>query len=218
MLVLALGWGTWQSFIVSNRVAARWGDLKNYEEDSSAQSRFWSWEFCKRVGLGRPLGGGFNLYSIAAYRRFYPEFLERWPGKVWVCHSMWMEFLAEHGILGFLLGTGLIVSCLLSARRLSRQAQRQRTDRRVGDLAPMLGVAFVGFAIGGTFLDVAYHELFYQLIAMVIIAKSLWRQGTRPAVEDDNQIEPRSRTQVRMEAATKRGRRIEAPRVPVAGS
>ena len=82
----------------------------------------------------------------------------------------------------------------------------------------MLGVAFVGFAIGGTFLDVAYHELFYQLIAMVIIAKSLWRQGTRPAVEDDNQVEPRSRTEVTKKPATKRGRRIEAPRVPVAGS
>jgi probable O-glycosylation ligase (exosortase A-associated) len=218
VLVLAIGAVTWQSFIVSKRVAARWDTLQNYEEDSSAQSRFWSWEFCRRVGLGRPLGGGFNLYSIAAYRRFYPEFLARWPGKVWVCHSMWMEFLAEHGILGFLLGTGLIVSCLLSARRLSRQAQRQRTDRRVADLAPMLGVAFVGFAIGGTFLDVAYHELFYQLIALVIIAKSLFRQGTRPAVEGDNQVEPRSRTQVTMKPATKRVPSDRGTRVPVAGS
>ena len=82
----------------------------------------------------------------------------------------------------------------------------------------MLIVAFGAFIIGGTFLDVTYHELLYQLVAMVIIAKALSRQGTQMAVQDDDQIEPRSRTQVRMEAATKRGRRIEAPRVPVAGS
>jgi putative inorganic carbon (HCO3(-)) transporter len=199
VLLLAVGGVTWQSFFVSDRVAARWDTLVNYEEDSSAQSRFWSWEFCKRAGLGRPFGGGFELYSIEAYLRFYPEFVERWPGKVWVCHSMWMELLAEHGILGFLLGTGLIASCLLSLRRLSREAQRQRTQTRVGDLAPMLVVSFVGFMTGGTFLDVAYHELFYQLVAMVIIARALWRQRTQPAVEAD----ARRSTEVRAEAAIK---------------
>src|SRR5262249_21849119 len=81
VLAMAVGGVTFQSFFVSNRVAARWGDLVNYEEDSSAQARFWSWEFCKRVGLGRPFGGGFDLYSTEAYLRFYPEFVEQWPGK-----------------------------------------------------------------------------------------------------------------------------------------
>jgi putative inorganic carbon (HCO3(-)) transporter len=188
VLAVAVGGVTWQSFFVSDRVAARWDALVNYQEDSSAESRFWSWEFCKRVGLARPFGGGFDLYSTEAYLRYYPEFVERWPGKVWVCHSVWMQFLAEHGILGFLLGIGLIVSCLFSLRRLSREAQRQRTQTQVGDFAPMLVVAFVGFMTGGTFLNVAYHELFYQLVAMVIIAKALWRQGTQPVVEAHDQV------------------------------
>lgn len=203
VLLLAVGGVTRQSFFVSDRVAARWDALVNYEEDSSAQSRFWSWEFCKRVGLARPFGGGFNLYSIEAYLRFYPEFVERWPGKVWVCHSMWMEFLAEHGVLGFVLGVGLIVSCLFSLRQLSREARRQRTQTRVSELAPMLIVAFVGFMTGGTFLDVAYHELFYQLVAMVIVAGALWRQSTQRAVDSGNQVEPGRSTELRMQAAIK---------------
>jgi probable O-glycosylation ligase (exosortase A-associated) len=194
MLVLVLGAGAyiWQDRIVSDRLAARWDTLVNYEEDSSAQSRFWNWEFCRRVGLARPFGGGFDLYTPEAYLRYYPEFAIRWPGKVWVCHSVWMEFLAEHGILGFILGPGLIVSCVLSLRRLSREAARTR----VGELAPMVAVAFVAFITGGTFLDVAYHELLYQLIAMVIIAKTLWRQGAVSAVEGDDRAAP-SPAQVR---------------------
>jgi len=195
VLVLAIG-GVTQSFVVSNRVTARWNDLQNWEEESSAQSRFWNWAFCSRVGLGRPFGGGFELYSIAAYRRFYPEFLERWPGKVWVCHSMWMQFLAEHGILGFLLGTGLIASCLLSLRRLSREARRKRIQTRLAHLAPMLMVAFGAFITGGTFLDVTYDELLYQLVAMVIIAGDLLRRAAQGAVQGDDQIllNPKART------------------------
>jgi probable O-glycosylation ligase (exosortase A-associated) len=199
VVVLAIGGVIWQSFFVSDRVAERWDTLVNYQEDSSAQSRFWSWEFCKRVGLARPFGGGFDLYSTEAYLRYYPEFVERWPGKVWVCHSMWLEFLAEHGVLGFLLGIGLIVSCLFSLWRLRREAQRQRTQMRVGELAPMLMVAFVGFMTGGTFLDVAYHELFYQLVAMVIIAGAVWRKSTQPVAEAD----ARRNTEMRVEIATK---------------
>jgi probable O-glycosylation ligase (exosortase A-associated) len=189
VLAVAVGWFIWQDQFVSDRLAARWDTLVNFQEDSSAQSRFWNWEFCRRVGLARPFGGGFDLYSTEAYLRFYPEFAIRWPGKVWVCHSMWMEFLAEHGALGFLFGVGLIVSCLLSLRRLSREAW-ERTQTRVGELAPMLGAAFVAFMTGGTFLDVAYHELLYQLIAMVIIAKALWRQGAQSAREGDHQAMP----------------------------
>ncbi len=187
-LTLAVAAVAWQDSLVSDRVAARWDALANYQEDSSAESRFWSWEFCRRVGLARPFGGGFEFYSTEAYLRFYPEFVERWPGKVWVCHNTWMELLAEHGILGFLLWIGLIASCLLSLRRLSREARGHRTPTRTKELPPMLGVAFVGFMTGGTFLDVAYHELFYQLIAMVIIAKTSWRHGAQSEVEADNQV------------------------------
>ncbi len=187
-LTLGIGAVVWQGSLVSDRVAARWDELVNYEQDSSAQSRFWNWEFCRRVGLARPFGGGFDLYSTEAYLRFYPEFVERWPGKVWVCHSMWMELLAEHGILGFVLWIGLIASCLLSLRRLSRDGRGQRIPTRTKELAPMLGIAFVAFMTGGTFLDVAYLELLYQLIAMVIIAKTLLRQGARSVGEGDNQV------------------------------
>jgi probable O-glycosylation ligase (exosortase A-associated) len=185
-VVLAVAIGiTWQNWLVSDRVTARYETLANWGEDSSAESRLWSWEFCRRVGLARPFGGGFELYTTGAYLRFYPEFVERWPGKVWVCHSMWMELLAEHGIVGCFLGIGLMASCLLSLRRLSREARSHQVRTRVGELAPMLAVAFGGFMVGGTFLDVAYHELLYQLIAVVIIAKAVWRQGTQRAEEGD---------------------------------
>jgi hypothetical protein len=52
----------------------------------------------------------------------------------------------------------------------------------------MLGVAFVAFMTGGTFLDIAYHELLYQVIAMVIISKAVLRWEIRPTVEANHQV------------------------------
>jgi hypothetical protein len=54
--------------LLPERVVNRYDNLQNYEQEQSAQSRFWSWTFCTRVGLGNPLsGGGFDYYSLQAY-------------------------------------------------------------------------------------------------------------------------------------------------------
>ena len=42
--------------VMPQRLLNRYDQLVNYEQDDSAESRFWNWEFCKRVGMaGRSL-------------------------------------------------------------------------------------------------------------------------------------------------------------------
>ncbi len=160
-----------------DRVSNRYDDLKNYQEESSAVSRLWNWEFCKRVGLAHPLhGGGFNFYSLESYARYYPEFLERWPGKVWTCHSTWMTILGEHGILAFLLWISLLLSALFSLRRLVTLA-RDRPDREWAvAFAKCLQIAIVTYLIVATFVDAGYFDMFYELLASIVIAKEILRR------------------------------------------
>ena len=158
------------------RIVNRYDDLQNYEQDQSAQSRFWNWEFCTRVGLGNPLyGGGFDYYSLQAYVLYFPEFLKRWPGKVWSCHSMWFTVLGEHGLPGMTLWLWLMGSCLLSIRRLRAWAKEDQDSLWLHHADMLLG-AFVAYMVGGTFLDVAYFDLFYQLVAVVIVSKECIKQ------------------------------------------
>ena len=160
-----------------DRVNNRYDDLKNYQEESSAVSRLWNWEFCKRVGFAHPLhGGGFNFYSLESYARYYPEFLERWPGKVWTCHSTWMTILGEHGILAFLLWISLLLSALFSLRRLVTLA-RDRPDREWAvAFAKCLQIAIVTYLIVATFVDAGYFDMFYELLASIVIAKEILRR------------------------------------------
>jgi putative inorganic carbon (HCO3(-)) transporter len=162
----------WVPQIVSNEMTNRYGTLVNYEEDASAESRFWNWEFCRRVGTANPLtGAGFGFYSEEAYVRYYPEFLTRWPGKVWSCHNMWLSVLAEHGLIAFMLWVGLLASCFLSLRRIRAYGRAHEGLSWMTDYADMLQITLVGFMVMGTFVDFAYYEVYYQLVAVVVIIK-----------------------------------------------
>jgi putative inorganic carbon (HCO3(-)) transporter len=157
--------------LLPERVVERYGDLQNYEQEGSAQSRFWNWAFCTRVGLGNLLyGGGFDFYSLRAYFQYFPEFQEHNPGKVWSCHSMWFTVLGEHGLPGMTLWLLLIGSCLSSIRHIWVLARKEQ-DHLWFHHADMLFGAFVAYMVAGTFLDVAYFDLFYQLVAVVIVSK-----------------------------------------------
>ena len=166
--------------ITPKRLTARYDSLVDYEDDSSAQSRFWNWEFCKRVGLSRPLtGAGFDYYSIKLYAVYYPEFLERWPGRSWSCHSIWLAMFSEHGIIGFGSWLTLIISTLVSLRRIRSISMNRADIAWASDCAEKVQIALVSFLIVGTFLDAAQFDLFYYLIGFTIMLK----EQVRLAVE-----------------------------------
>ena len=158
------------------KVVERYDLLVNYEEESSAQSRFWNWECCKRVGFAHPLtGGGFDFYSKEIYEKYFPEFLERWPDKVWTCHSMWYTMFSNHGFPGLFLWIGLIGSCFLSLRQIHSFGKTHAKTMCFIYYAEMLQVALVAFMVVGTFLDAAYFDMFYYLVAAIIIIKERMR-------------------------------------------
>ena len=167
--------------ILPERVQHRFNDLVNYEEEGSAVSRFWNWEMCKRVGLANPLTGeGFDFYGPQVYPKYFPEFLEKYGyGKVWACHSMWLTVWAEHGILAFLLWISLLLSCFFSLRKVHRFSRRVDGLQWMGYYASMMEVSFIVFMIVGTFLDVAYFDVYYQFIAVVILLKEHMYQVVR---------------------------------------
>ncbi len=165
--------------LIPQRAVDRYDLLVNFEEDSSAQSRFWNWEFCQRVAMANPvLGAGFDFYGVDAYATYFPEFLERWPGKVWSCHSSWLTVLSEHGVLGFALWISLLVACFLSLRgiRRARQANSSEASQRAL-LATAVQASLIAFLIVGTFIDAAYFDMLYYLVAVIVILKEIIRHA-----------------------------------------
>ena len=92
--------------ILPDTVGDRVGELVEYETEASAESRFWNWEFCWRVGNARPFtGGGFEFIN---QRRFTSgiilNFLPGGPGRCGTVTAAFLRFSANTGTRDFSFG------------------------------------------------------------------------------------------------------------------
>lgn len=180
--VLLMVGATLFPLLASDRLAERAGTFQEIEKDNSAQQRFGSWEFCAKVGLYNPVfGAGIDYYSLKMYETYSPEYAERWDlkrwgGRAWSCHSMWFTVLGEHGVFAFVVWVGLLASCMLSLGKLKKYAIAVPECNWLAPWADALRISFVAYAVAGTFLDFAYFDVYYQLVAVVVVLKEQVRQ------------------------------------------
>ncbi len=162
------------SEMLPDRVVNRYEDLTMLQEEESAGTRLWTWEYCRRVGFANPLtGAGFNFVSVETWNQYYPEFLQ-WHHRIAACHGTVMTVLGEHGFPGALIWLGLLGSCLASVWRIRQSASRMGADAIWAvSVADMLLAAFAAYMVGGMFVDLNYFDIFYQLVAMVVMLKAL---------------------------------------------
>lgn len=152
--------------------------LLNVEEDGSAQSRLMEWRFATNVALDRPLsGGGFRMYSQQTYDRYLPEF-----GKWWDAHSVYFAVLGEHGFVALFIFLALLASLLLSLWRM-RRFFRRRADP-LCHYCDAVQVSLIAYMIAGAFLDAAYFDILYELIAMVVVLSVLAQRTATAAVRE----------------------------------
>ena len=148
---------------------ARIASIFAYEEDASAQARIDSWRYALEVAREHPVvGGGFEVFrgnqaaTPAGYRS---------------AHSIYFEILGEHGWVGLGLFLALGFGAYRTARSVIRRASDDQELSWAADLASMVQVSIAAYAIAGLFLNLATFDLYYHLIAIVVIASALVRQG-----------------------------------------
>ncbi|HHQ41408.1 MAG TPA: putative O-glycosylation ligase, exosortase A system-associated [Chromatiales bacterium] len=144
---------------------ARMETIDDYQEDGSAQGRLNAWRFAFNLALDRPLtGGGFETFRPRWFALYAPN-----PYKVHDAHSIYFEVLGEHGFVGLALFLLLGTFTWLKAGRIRRLTRRREELLWAHDLASMLQVSLVGYAVAGAFLGLAYFDLYYALVALTVM-------------------------------------------------
>lgn len=145
----------------------RMQSIEHYQQDASAMGRINAWKFAFNLAKDRPLvGGGNQAFTPDLFARYAPD-----PRNVHDAHSIYFEVLGEHGFVGLalflLLGWFSWRTCSL----VVKQARPHSEGQWMADLASMLQVSLVGYATSGAFLGLAYFDLYYHLIALVVLIK-----------------------------------------------
>jgi probable O-glycosylation ligase (exosortase A-associated) len=148
----------------------RWFDrmntISNYEQDSSAQGRINAWKTAVAIANDRPLvGGGFELYTPEVFARYAPN-----PEDVHAAHSVYFQMLGEHGYVGLAIFLALGFAAWGTARRTIALSEARPDLEWAGNLARAFQVSLVGYAVGGTFVNIGYWDVMYYEIVIVTAA------------------------------------------------
>jgi probable O-glycosylation ligase (exosortase A-associated) len=153
--------------------------IGSYQEDGSAMSRMYTWRTLLNCALDRPLfAAGFGADNAIVFARYAPKGDEFavFDGSVFVAHSIYFQMLGEHGFPGLAL---FLMLGAVTWRRASRLARETMSDAEFGAwvpaLMPMIQVSLIGYAVGGAFLSLAYADVPYYFLGIVIMVDATWK-------------------------------------------
>ena len=159
----------------------RMGTISNYEQDTSAMGRINAWYFATNLAMDHPFfGGGYGAFSPELFQQYAPN-----PDDFHDSHSIYFEVLAEHGFVGLLMFLMLGYFTFRLGDSIITRARGSPEHNWVADMAAMLQVGLVGYAVTGAFLGLAYFDLYYHFVALMIILDRLVREATDVAVEPE---------------------------------
>lgn len=160
--------------LMSDVWEARMNTISNYEEDDSAMQRINSWWMAWNLAKDNFMGGGFDIYNVRTFAQYAPN-PTRSISDVHAAHSIYFQVLGEHGFVGLAIYLLMWIFVWRSASWVIREAGRSDATRWCRNLAAMCQVSLVGYAIGGAFLSLAYFDVPYDVLAVVVLTKR-WLQ------------------------------------------
>ena len=166
----------------------RMATISEYEQDGSAMGRINAWGFAYNLAKDRPLvGGGFAVFVPEMFPDYAPE-----PDDFHDAHSIYFEILGEHGFVGLALFLTLGVLTFFAAGGIVRDSKGIEELAWANALGRALQACLVAYATGGLFLGLAYWDLYYHFVVLVLVLRQhVAQHRAEAAVPELTAPEPR---------------------------
>jgi probable O-glycosylation ligase (exosortase A-associated) len=166
----------------------RMSTIGTYQSDASAQGRINAWWFAFNLANDHPIvGGGFHVFDESLFKRYAPD-----PNDVHDAHSIYFEMLAEQGYVGLFLFLTLWWLTIRNASWVVRNARDDPKLRWAVDLVSMVQVGLIGYWTGGAFLGLAYFDLPYQMMSVIVLTRMLVARELAGRAAEATEVSPGS--------------------------
>jgi len=142
----------------------RMSTIQTYEQDRSAMGRINAWWMTFNLANSRFTGGGFESYTPEIFQKYAPN-----PPDLHVAHSIYFSVLGEHGYVGLILFLLVWWLAFRTAGKIRKEALVREETQWTFYLAGMCQVSMVGYAVGGAFLSLAYFDLPYNILVILVV-------------------------------------------------
>ena len=180
LLLLLMAGGALAFWFMPESWHGRMETIQTYDQDASAVGRINAWWTAWYVALDHPfVGGGFQTFLRPTFIQYAPD-----PSNARDVHSIYFQALGQHGFVGLFLFLAILLTTLHSLNSVARFASRDRRLDWMRDLAGMVFVAVIGYAVSGAFLGLAYFDYYYTLVALAIGLQQLVKRYTVEGIPD----------------------------------
>lgn len=150
----------------------RMNTIESYSQDASALGRINAWHLAVRLANDRPLtGGGFRSFTPENFKKYAPD-----PKDVHDVHSIYFEVLGEMGYVGIFLFLVLWLLVFIESRYVYKWAIKNEELKWLADLAKMSQVGLLAYLSGGAFLGLAFFDLPYHLMCLIVLSGVILRK------------------------------------------
>ncbi len=157
--------------LMSQEWEARMATIQTYEEDQSAMGRINAWWMAFNLAKDNVFGGSFETATQAFFMQYAPN-----PYFIQGPHSIYFQVLGQHGFIGLFIYLAMWISTWMACNRIRSLTRDIPEKQETHLLASMIQVSLAGFAVGGAFLGLAYFDVPYFLMAVVV--RLLWLEET----------------------------------------
>jgi len=163
---------------IGEREIRRYKTIESYETQTTAQQRMGAWRTGLKMLKANPIIGVGTGEFPTKFKQYAGD--EEWAmvGGWSNAHSMYVQIAAETGLLGlgiFLSLIGLTLRDIWKLWRIYRNEEGQIVSSQIGMAA---AIGFIGFLVSGAFLNVAYLQQLYVLIALIVAARAIAEEKT----------------------------------------
>lgn len=145
---------------------SRMDSIADYQNDTSAQGRINAWHMAWNLASDNFFGGGFEIYNKATFMAYAPN-----QNDVHAAHSIYFQVLGEHGFFGLILFLLIWFFTWRWAGWLRKNGKFNAETEWTSVLGAMVQASLVGYIVGGAFLSLAYFDLPYNLMVLVVLTR-----------------------------------------------
>jgi len=163
--------------------------IQNYEQDGSASNRILQWNYAVQLASESPvIGNGFDA-------RYYQPYYQKYMAGIDInraVHSIYFQILEEQGYLGIFLFFLLMITAIVSAQRVAKQARNRPDLKWAASLLTYSQISIAGFAFNGLTINVAYIDLYYYILAFIVLLISHVKMELAKPPSEFNHPEPKN--------------------------
>jgi putative inorganic carbon (hco3(-)) transporter len=146
----------------------RMATIQTYDQDASAIGRLSAWTVAWNIALHNLSGVGFDAARPELFALYAPDWSMGYP----VAHSIYFQVMGHHGFIGLTIFLLFLISTWRTAASIRRSALGVPEANWCFDLAGMCQVSLIGYVVGGAFLSLAYFDLPYNVMVVLVLTNT----------------------------------------------